>query len=190
MKKILSITSTIVLLSSTLMASNISKEEKQMIAGEAKQAIKTIGGGLLKEVKKNMKEGGPVGAAVFCAHNATQLTQKLSKNLNEGVTVRRITNKPRNTNNVAKNDFEQSVLDMMEKDDRKKHPVIKKLSENHYQVYKPIRMKDKCLLCHGDNNTRNKEAYKEILSKYPNDKATGYQLGEFRGAFLVDIVKK
>jgi hypothetical protein len=169
---------------------SMSPEEKKEIAQSAKKSIKIIGGGLLKEVKKNMKEGGPTQAAAFCAHNATDVAKNLSSTLDEGITVRRITNKPRNPKNIPANEYEQSILNMMEETDRKKHPVVKKLSETHYQVYKPIRIKDKCLTCHGDNTTINNEAYKEIAKIYPNDKAIGYKKGEFRGAFLVDIVKK
>jgi nitrate reductase cytochrome c-type subunit len=190
MKKFLKTSSVVLLISSSLFANEMSKEEKKMIALEAKKAMKIVGGGLLKEVKKNMKEGGVLQAAAFCANNASELTAQLSKNLDEGVSVRRITNKPRNSNNIAKNDFEQSVLDKMEKEDRKKHPVVKKVSANHYQVYKPIRTNDKCLVCHGDATKRNAQAYEQILAKFPNDKAINYKAGEFRGAFLIDIIKK
>ena len=66
---------------------------------------------------------------------------------------------------------------------------VKKISDNHFQVYKPLRVGKKCLNCHGDNNTRNKNAYKVITENYPHDKAIKYKLGDLRGAFLVNIIK-
>jgi hypothetical protein len=37
----------------------------------------------------------------------------------------------------------------------------------------------KCLLCHGDNVS--KDIGDKIQNLYPQDKATGFKLGEFRG---------
>jgi len=47
-----------------------------------------------------------------------------------------------------------------------------------------------CVKCHGDVKKMNKEAYGIILKRYPDDKAIGYKEGDFRGAFIAEIIKK
>lgn len=158
---------------------------------QAKKAIKTVGGSFMKTLNTKVKEGGLPNAATFCSTHTEDLYKKVSINLDEGVSVRRITDKPRNLQNKA-NKEEQEVLKQMKTqlaNGQKIDMIVKQKSANHYQVYKPIVILAKCLNCHGNEKTRDKNSYKIISKKYPNDKAINYKLGDFRGAFLVDIIK-
>jgi hypothetical protein len=57
-------------------------------------------------------------------------------------------------------------------------------------VYKPLMIKKQvCLKCHGDISKNPKLAQK-IATIYPNDKATGYKMGDLRGAIVVTMPKK
>lgn len=169
---------------------NMGKQHNE-IKMEAMKAIKVVGGSLQKTLKQKAKEGGLVGAAKFCAINATDLSKEVSKTLPKGVKVRRITDKPRNPNNEANAEqlavFDEIKAKMKNGEDVKM--LVKQKSENHYQVYKPIMMKGKCLNCHGTDSVRKKKAYDIISKEFPNDKAVNYKKGDFRGAFIVDIVK-
>lgn len=195
MKLILTTISAALLFSacSTTQAQETSKKmvTEQELKLQAKKAIQTVGGAFMQTLNAKVKEGGLTNAANFCSTHTKDLYNKVSKSLDEGVSVRRVTDKPRNQQNMASK--EQLVvleeiktkLAIKEKVDM----IVKQKSSNHYQVYKPIVMAGKCLNCHGDNKTRNKEAYEIISKKYPSDKAINYKAGEFRGAFLVDIIK-
>lgn len=155
----------------------------------AKEAIKTVGGKLKHTLGQKVKQGGFENAAKFCSMEATTLAKEASKKLPKGVKIKRITNKPRNTFNQA-TPLQLKVLEEIElkkKAGKMPQMVVKKISTNHYQVYKPLKIGKKCLNCHGDNNTRDNQAYNVIKQKYPNDKAINYKLGDLRGAFLVDI---
>lgn len=187
--KILKISSACSLMITIALSSELNNED--MIKSQATEAIKTVGGKLKQTVSQKMKEQGAAEAALFCSTSATDLAKEVSKTLPEGIKVKRITDKPRNPNNLA-NEEQLKVLQQIKsqiKTKDKPQLVIKEISPNHYQVYQPITMGGKCLTCHGDESMRNKNAYEIISSKYPNDKATGYKEGDFRGAFLVDIVK-
>ena len=169
----------------------ISLEKKQEVKIEAIKAIKTVGGAFQNTLNHKVKEGGLTNAANFCSTNASDLEKKVSKTLSDGVTVRRITNKPRNIKNKASSE-EEIVLDEIKSkllNGEKVDMLVKQKSANGYQVYKPIKMSAKCLNCHGNVSKRNSEAYEIISNKYPNDKAINYDLGDFRGAFLVEISK-
>jgi hypothetical protein len=171
---------------------NTPKEDNyKEIKLEAKKAILTVGGTLKKTLGQKAKEGGIPKAAEFCSTNATILTKELSKTLPEGVKLKRITDKPRNSINQA-NAEQLEVFNKIKTKIAKGEKVdmlVEQKSKNHYQVYKPIMIKAKCLNCHGDKNKRNPKGYDIISKKYPNDKAINYKLNDFRGTFLVDIIK-
>lgn len=185
-KKLLSIA---LILSASLLSAATDKEIKQ----EAKVAIMKMGKTLKSHMQKNMKAGGPVKAAGFCLKEASKITQEVNKAYPKGISVKRVSLKYRNPADKPTAD-EAEVLQQIQNDVKrhKKVPkmILKKLAKNSYKVYKPIFIdKGICLTCHGDAQTRDPEAYKLIKEKYPNDKAVGYKIGDFRGAFVVTIVK-
>ena len=177
------------LVSASLLSATTNKEIKQ----EAKSAIMKMGGALKSHMKQNMKAGGPVQAAGFCLEEASGIAKKVNDSYAKGVSVKRVSLKYRNPANKPTTD-EDKVLEQI-KSDLNAHKVVpkmivKEVRKNSYKVYKPIFMnKGVCLSCHGDIQTRDSDAYKLIKEKYPNDKAIGYKKGDFRGAFVVTIVK-
>jgi hypothetical protein len=178
-----------VLASATLLNATTYKEIKM----EAKAAIMKMGKTLQSNMKKNMKAGGAIQAADFCSKKATDIEKKVNANYQKGVSVKRISLKTRNPNNMPKSD-EKLVLEQIQNDfeNGKKVPkmIVKHISKNKYKVYKPIFLEKKvCLKCHGDIKHRDKKAYKIIKEKYPHDKAINYNAGDFRGAFVVEIIK-
>ena len=160
---------------------------------EAKKAIMKLGKTLKGEVVKNMKAHGAQSTAYFCYKNANNLTNKVNSTYPKGISVKRISLKTRNKDNYPASKDEIEMLKKLEQKVKNKEKlpklIVEKISPNHYKVYKPILIGKKCLVCHGDAKHRNKEAYKTIKEKYPNDKAIGYKVGDFRGAFVADIVK-
>jgi len=187
-KTISSLVATIILGSLTLSA-NTTKEIKI----EAKTAIMKMGKTLKMNMKKSMKKGGVIGAFNFCTLSASQIEFDINKTYKDGVSVKRVTLKPRNPNNMASSD-EKAVLNTFEKlqKEGKALPkmIVKEISKNHYKVYKPMVMGAVCLKCHGNLKTMNKEVVSLIKKYYPNDKAIDYKKGDFRGAFVADIIKK
>lgn len=169
---------------------SIDSKTEQKIKLKAMKAIKTVAGALQNSLNTKAKEGGLPNAATFCSTHATSLAKEVSKTLDEGVKLKRITDKPRNINSQA-NAEELAVFEEIKSqlaNGKKVDMLVKQKSLNHYQVYKPIIISEKCINCHGSNEKRNTEAYNIISKKYPNDKAINYKLGDFRGAFLVDII--
>lgn len=65
----------------------------------------------------------------------------------------------------------------------KKDHIVHKL-ENGKSVYmEPLYVEAKCLLCHGEQVGQN--VSQKLKELYPDDKATGFKLGEFRGLIWV-----
>jgi len=151
-----------------------------------KLLLKTLGGNM----KKHMKSGGPADALNFCALNASKLTTEVDKKLGKNVSVKRVTLKPRNPANEATKD-ERKVLEALqtlhETGVRLPRHLIQK-TDDGYKFYKPLKITKKvCLKCHGTNIDPKLE--KTIAKFYPTDKATGYKMGDLRGAIVVTIKK-
>ncbi len=156
--------------------------------GYAKEYMST-----LKQVLiKNMKEGGPLQAVTVCSDTASELTTLYSEKM--GINVKRVSYKNRNVGNTP-DSFEKEALNEFEKLFAKNElktdtEIIKKVDVNGKEVIryiKPIIIESPCLNCHGDREIL-PEVSELIKQKYPNDKATGYKVGDLRGA--ISITKK
>jgi len=129
-------------------------------------------------------------ALTFCNMNAADLTAKVDKELGQNVSVARITLKPRNPANEAKED-ERAVLEALQTlhDHHVRLPkhLVQKTATG-YKYYKPLLINKKvCLKCHGGAIDPKLKAKLDTL--YPTDQARGYEMGDLRGAIVVDIRK-
>jgi len=153
----------------------------------AKLLLKTLG----KNMKAHMKKGGPMEALSFCSNEAYALTENVNKKLPKGVKVKRISLKYRSPANQPQPD-EAKVLEAMQnlKDANVVLPkhFVQKADKKVYKFYKPLVInKGVCLKCHGD--IKDTELKRAIAERYPVDKATGYKMGDLRGAIVVTIDK-
>lgn len=151
-------------------------------------AKKTLG----KNLQNALQNGGVENAIGFCSLKATPLVDSLSKSF--GAEIKRVSLKARNPSNVP-NDLEKELLEAYAyqwKDSIPLQTNVQALEGSRYLFTKPILVDNAlCLSCHGkyDNGLLKKSA-DFIKSKYPDDKATGYQIGDLRGIWSIMISKK
>ena len=150
--------------------------------------LKTLG----KNLKKEMKSGGPMAAAHFCSSEAYILTEGVDKKFGKDISVKRISLKERNPANEATAD-EKKILQAMqvlqENGITLPDHFLQHLGQETYKYYKPLSInKQVCLKCHGDLS-KNQKLSHYLKTTYPHDKATGYHLGDLRGAVVVTIKK-
>jgi hypothetical protein len=145
----------------------------------------------LKEILiRQMQTNGVVQAVSVCSDTAQILTNNFG--LQKGVFIRRVSFKNRNANNYP-DDFEKKVMNEFELlkqnnelDDKTEYSRIVKEGEYTYLRYlKPIVIQAECLNCHGNKDTMQPDVKNLIALKYPEDKAFGYNVGDFRGAVSV-----
>lgn len=181
----------ILLCSANTLSASMSEDE---IRVTGKNAIMMMGKTLKKTMMQHMKSGGPKSAANFCVLNASGLEKLINERYPSGVSVKRISAKPRSSANATTDSLEVSMLAQIEKDykDGKKIPpmIIKKVSQKHHKVFKPLFIDAKCIACHGMDSARSEQAYAIIKAKYPHDKAIGYKAGDFRGFIVADIIEE
>ena len=159
----------------------------EKLKSEAKQIVQ----GFFKELKGTlvsaMKEKGPAGAVDVCHTKAQEITAKHNAN---GWKVGRTALKIRNPKN-APDAWEKAVLEEFEKKiaagaDPKKLAKAEIVEENGKKVFrfmKAIPTMKPCLTCHGDKV--NPDVLAVIRKHYPQDRATGFKLGQLRGAFTL-----
>ena len=181
------------LAASLLLAAPHSKKDEnfKQVVQTGKKSSKLLLQTLGKNMKKNMKAGGPMKALDFCSQEAYTLTQKVNKTLPKGVNVKRISMKYRNPANKPEAD-EAVVLEALKqlKSANVVLPkqIVQKVDGNTYKYYKPLVIHKKvCLKCHGD--ITDVELRRAIEARYPIDKATHYKMGDLRGAIVVTIKK-
>jgi hypothetical protein len=133
---------------------------------------------LLQHVGEAMKNGGPVNAIDFCNIHASTIMDSISEI--HQVQIGRIAQRNRNPKNAMTME-EYRILKPMEKGTRNDTLII---TGSKRIYYKAIRLEmPACLKCHGTKDDISPETFEIIRKKYPADRATNFQLGDFRGAW-------
>ena len=142
---------------------------------------------LLQNVMQATKVGGPAFAVAFCNERAMPLTDSLSERYN--CRIQRISAKYRNQANKPTENDEAVLLQLNTSNATK--PILK--SENGERIYyKPIKIAmPACLNCHGNEGKEIAlQTMEAIRKKYPDDLATGYKEGDFRGMWKITFPEK
>ena len=162
--------------------------DKANAVAEAKATTKAFGGALKKELIAAMQAGGPVNALGVCNTEAMPITAKAAAENNADVF--RVSLKNRNPDNVP-NDWQKPVLEDFDKRAASGEDIATMASVDVVDVdggkqlrfMKALPTEGACLACHGQQLSPEVQAKLDEL--YPEDKATGYALGEVRGAIVV-----
>jgi hypothetical protein len=178
------------LLLNSCQKSELSNDEKSMYHAELSEYAK----GYMKELKgvllKNMKDGGPLQAVNVCSDTAADLSESFSKFNN--IEVKRVSFKNRNPNN-APDEFESKALRSFETlkemgELASSTDIVEKFTVNGVEAVrfvKPIMVDAPCLNCHGSESQISDDVKNVLKSKYPDDKATDYNIGDLRGAISI-----
>lgn len=149
---------------------------------QANTIVKQFAGQLKPKLKAAIQSGGFEHAINVCAKEAPAIAKQLSDET--GWSVKRVSLKPRNPN-AAPNHFERKVLTAFDARQKLGEPaeqlVYSAKDHDGFYYMKALPVKALCLNCHGTNLSPN--ISQAIAKHYPNDAATGYTLGEIRGAF-------
>jgi hypothetical protein len=126
---------------------------------------------------------GTAGAVAFCNTRALPLTDSMAAA--QGVTIRRVSDKPRNPNNMASEPF-RKYIDMykqqLAKGEELKPNSMTIAGKEVYFI--PIVTNAMCLKCHGTSEI-NSDVRSKLKTLYPSDRATGYSENQVRGMWVV-----
>jgi len=150
--------------------------------------FKAKGAGLLAPFKTELKsalmegmEAGPVEAISVCSVEAPGISARLSV---DGVLMGRSSHKLRNDKNATP-EWLAPVLRSYADGSRDLEPIALSIEEGRMGYAEPIIVQPMCLACHGESLAP--EIAASINEIYPDDQATGFKAGDFRGVFWVEF---
>jgi len=160
---------------------------------QARTLVKAFSGDLKHALMTAMKSDGPIKALTVCHVEAGPIADKNSalsswSIARTGMKVRNEKNAPDEWETTVLRQFEQRKAAGEDLKTMEYTEVIQDGEQTTYRYMKPIATGGLCLTCHGaqvDNAVTTK-----VRTLYPNDQATGFTLGDIRGAFTLQKIVK
>ena len=155
---------------------------EQVLADEAQAIAAQFVSQLKPELKTAMKQGGPTYAIEICASAAPKIADSLSAQ--SGWLVKRVSLKSRNASRAVPDPWEKEVLEQFDRRQAAGEAAADirygEVTGDQYRFMQAQGVEAVCLVCHGQELAPEVRATLEIY--YPDDWATGYSLGQVRGA--------
>lgn len=179
----------------SVIISNPSPEETQRIGTVGKQITRELLLALKSELQTAIADGGFDKAIAVCNLKALPVSKIVEQSSSNIIRIKRTTEKYRNPIN-APDEIEKKALayfqNLMIKNGTLPENYIQKVrhaDSTYYYFFKPIQMDILCMACHGKTVNIDAEVLKQIKERYHEDKATGYEEGNFRGLVSVIILE-
>lgn len=145
------------------------------------------GAELLAPFKRDLKQAlvagmqeGPLNAISVCRDQAPAIAASLST---DAIAMGRSSHRLRNPANVAP-DWVDPVLQSYLDSSPDRSPKIVALPDDREGYVEPIVLQPLCVACHG--RALAPEVTAHINEVYPEDEATGFDVGDLRGVFWVE----
>ncbi len=159
----------------------------ERLAG-SRAVIKEFAGSLRAALKGALEEGGPPEGLTVCSQTAPAIAASHAERT--GWQIGRTSLRTRNPKN-APDAWERQVLSDFEKrksagEDPAKlefFEVVGQGGDKAFRYMKAIPTGKPCLACHGAKIAP--EVKERLQSLYPEDQATGFGIGDIRGAFTI-----
>lgn len=142
---------------------------------------------LMARLQAVLAADGPAGAVAFCSTEGLPLTAEVSRTT--GFDVKRTSSRVRNPSN-APDSLERAALARFEADlaaDSVPARFVQRTPDGDYRYYQPLRIQPLCVQCHGPTGELAEGVEEVLAERYPDDAATGYEVGDFRGLIRVTI---
>lgn len=137
-----------------------------------------------KELMQTLREGlaqGPAAAVEKCHLVAPEIPGRVAP---EGVKMGRTSHRLRNPDNRA-SAWQARHLEHYLENPGDRSSRVDSLTGKRLAYVEPIEVKPMCLTCHGEPEQIPAAVRKKLEEKYPDDNATGFETGDFRGIFWV-----
>lgn len=165
----------------------LSKEELSAYQEKGSEFVEATQKVLASNLVGAIQEKGTEGALEFCSIQAIPLTDSMAVELQAH--IKRVTDQPRNPDNLA-NESELEYIRSAKSDLSEGNEVTPAIHYANGKVvgYYPIITNQLCMQCHGNENSQiNQATLEQIKTLYPEDQATGYDVGELRGIWVVEM---
>lgn len=166
------------LLATLLLAASPAGAGEADLAGFAAATLQPFKQDLQAALQAGMASGGPVGAIDVCRIQVPALAMAATR---PGVRIGRTSHRVRNPENAPAPWLEPLLERYLA--GTAAGPQLVELGADYHGYVEPIMTQPLCLDCHGSNLAP--EVSAQLATLYPDDRATGFAAGEFRGLFWV-----
>jgi len=161
-------------------------------AGEAASAL--VATRLVTELTAALGAGGPEQAVAVCHTKALPLTDEPLPGLPQVTAVKRTSLRLRNPAN-APDPAEQAALARVAARVAAGKPapalLVQKIetagTAPEWRLYRSVSVQAACLACHGSPEAQSPALRALLRERYPQDAATGYAVGDWRGLIRVTV---
>jgi len=161
------------------------------LAEETRKVAAELLGFIRGELVKELEFSGPQRAVIVCKYTVPEISSAISRRT--GWRVTRVSLRPRNPALGAADAWEQKVLlDFEKRAERGERAdaidfgeVVTEPAGRYYRYMKALPMAPVCSSCHGPADKLTGTVKSLLESEYPGDRATGYSVGQIRGAVTV-----
>jgi hypothetical protein len=164
--------------------------EIEQALADARQVSDELGAKVRDLLLQEIEKGGFANAVRVCSEVAQEITSRFNEH--EGRLIRRVSLRYRNPRNVS-DEFERRKLEEFDRLNREKKlaneyfEVVKEEGHPYLRYMKPLIVQHVCVACHGPKENIPAEVKLILEQKYPGDRATGFLVGDVRGAISVKI---
>lgn len=153
----------------------------------ADQFVQQLGG----ELRREMELSGPLRSLIVCKFGAPEVASSLSRKT--GWRVSRVSLRTRNPALGLPDAWEYRVLEEFDQRQARGEKaeslefgeVVREPGGRYYRYMKALPVTRLCLACHGPADGLSPEVREKLAADYPNDRGTGYSIGQVRGAVTV-----
>ncbi|HQY28816.1 MAG TPA: DUF3365 domain-containing protein [Burkholderiaceae bacterium] len=157
---------------------------------DARKLAATVPANLLTVLTAELNRTGPAGAIEVCRDKAPEMARAASER--SGWNVRRASLRNRNPKGVP-DTWERVALERFDAQAAAgvAAPMLETyqvVSENGRQMFryaKALPTQSLCVQCHGPVDKLSEPVKAKLRALYPNDRATGYEPGQIRGALFL-----
>ena len=153
-----------------------SQQQQKRVALAARDAMfEKLSGRLMSVIESD----GPAQAIWVCRTDAPAIGEQIEREF--GVEIGRTSFRLRNSTNAGPEWVAPFVAAKVDE------PTFVALPDDTLGALLPIRLKQKCTVCHGDRDSLRDDVRAALDLHYPNDQATGFREGDLRGWFWVEV---
>lgn len=167
-------------------------EDLAALAKETREATQPLLAKVVGTVKEGLNSSTPHETVDLCRDKLPGMVKEARDKT--GWNIRRVSLKTRNAERGTPDEWEAKVLADFDRraaagEKREALETGEVFATAEGRVFRYMRalpVQEACLNCHGDTAKLTPELKSKLATLYPKDQATGYQLGQIRGALTVN----
>jgi hypothetical protein len=165
--------------------------EVTRLAEDSRRIAEVLSSQVHGNIGKALEGGGPLRAMAVTRYSIPELASSVSRQT--GARVALVSRKPRNPALALPDAWESEVLAQFEArvargekiETLEHYETVTEGSARFFRYMKAMPVSRQCLACHGSSEQISPAVKAQLGAEYPHDRATGYRVGQIRGAVTV-----